>query len=337
MKRSPLRSVPTNVITGFLGAGKTTAVLSLLRQKPADERWAVLVNEFGEIGVDRSLFEGQAGSGADVAIAEVPGGCMCCAAGLPLQVALNQLLRRARPDRLLVEPTGLGHPREVLEMLSGGYYRDVLSLQRTATLVDARVLSDERYTSHKSFQQQIAVADLVVANKADLYDEQDRARFATYVSQQCDERVESLVAQHGEIPLAHLDRSSGAVFPSRESHTKGTVPELASQRPFPPEGVVSATNRGEGFESVGWRFAPDWVFDRTRLRASLGQVNVERIKGVFITGDGCFAYNSSGDGLSETPIEACKESRIELIADRIDPEFGEQLARCATSRSGQSE
>lgn len=329
--------MPTNVITGFLGAGKTTAVLSLLRQKPADERWAVLVNEFGEIGVDGSLFEGQAGTGADVAIAEVPGGCMCCAAGLPLQVALNQLLRRARPDRLLVEPTGLGHPREVLETLSGGYYRDVLSLQRTVTLVDARVLADERYTSHRSFQQQIAVADLVVANKADLYDEHDRARFVTYVREQCDERVETLVTQHGEIPLTDLDRSSGAVFPSREPHVKGTVPELASQRPFPPEGVVSAANRGEGFESAGWRFAPDWVFDRTRLRASLAQVNAERVKGVFITADGCFGYNSSSDGLSETPIDTCGESRIELIAEHIDPEFGEQLARCAGSRTGQPE
>lgn len=55
---SQIRAVPTNIITGFLGAGKTSAILHLMRHKPANERWAVLVNEFGEIGVDGSLFQG---------------------------------------------------------------------------------------------------------------------------------------------------------------------------------------------------------------------------------------------------------------------------------------
>ena len=78
-----LSAVPTNIITGFLGAGKTSAILHLLKTKPVHERWAVLVNEFGEIGVDGSLFEGLYGEQQSVFIREVPGGCMCCAAGLP--------------------------------------------------------------------------------------------------------------------------------------------------------------------------------------------------------------------------------------------------------------
>ena len=76
---------PTNIITGFLGSGKTTAILHLLKNKPADEKWAVLVNEFGEIGVDGSLFEGKNSKKQGVFIREVPGGCMCCTAGLPMQ------------------------------------------------------------------------------------------------------------------------------------------------------------------------------------------------------------------------------------------------------------
>ena len=84
--------IPVNIITGFLGAGKTSTVLNLLNQKPKDEHWAVLVNEFGEIGVDRSLMQGHSVTHNDVVIVEVPGGCMCCAAGLPMQMALSQLL-----------------------------------------------------------------------------------------------------------------------------------------------------------------------------------------------------------------------------------------------------
>ena len=113
-----IRAVPTNIITGFLGVGKTSTILHLLKSKPNNERWAVLVNEFGEIGIDGALVQGQQTEEQGVVIREVPGGCICCAAGLPMQIALNQLLAKAKPDRLLIEPTGLGHPKEVLQVLS---------------------------------------------------------------------------------------------------------------------------------------------------------------------------------------------------------------------------
>ena len=109
--------IPTNIITGFLGVGKTTVIKHLLSTKPVNERWAVLVNEFGEVGLDGSLLQEAERSDQDVYIREVPGGCMCCASGLPMQIALNQLIMRSKADRLLIEPTGLGHPKEVLNAL----------------------------------------------------------------------------------------------------------------------------------------------------------------------------------------------------------------------------
>ena len=125
---SKLKQIPTNIITGFLGVGKTSSILHLLKHKPGNERWAVLVNEFGEIGIDGSLMQGQYSENSGVFIQEVPGGCMCCVAGLPMQVALNQLLTKAKPDRLLIEPTGLGHPVEILQILSDKFYQKILRL-----------------------------------------------------------------------------------------------------------------------------------------------------------------------------------------------------------------
>ena len=116
--------IPVNVITGFLGVGKTSAILRLLEQKPADEEWAILVNEFGEIGVDQSLLKGQLAPRSDVMVFEVPGGCMCCAAGLPMEMALSQIFFLGEPDRLIIEPTGLGHPAEVLGVLAPEAYAD---------------------------------------------------------------------------------------------------------------------------------------------------------------------------------------------------------------------
>ena len=172
-KNDPIKNVPTNIITGFLGVGKSSAIVHLLQSKPDDERWAILVNEFGEIGVDGALLQGQSTEESGVFIREVPGGCMCCAAGVPMQVALNQLLTKSRPDRLLIEPTGLGHPLEVLRVLAEQQYQGVLSIQRIITLVDARQLSDSRYSEHETFKQQIAIADVIVGNKQDLYQQSD--------------------------------------------------------------------------------------------------------------------------------------------------------------------
>ena len=116
-----ITDIPTNIISGFLGTGKTTAIGNLLSQKPNDERWAVLVNEFGEVGVDASLIKAGRPVEGEIFLSEVPGGCMCCSNGLPMQIALNQLLARARPHRLLIEPTGLGHLEEVIGILSSGF------------------------------------------------------------------------------------------------------------------------------------------------------------------------------------------------------------------------
>jgi hypothetical protein len=106
----------TNLITGFLGSGKTTSILHLLANKDPAEKWAVLVNEFGEVGIDGALL-----SDSGAMIKEIPGGCMCCVNGLPMQVGLNTLLRQGKPDRLLIEPTGLGHPKQILDLLTARF------------------------------------------------------------------------------------------------------------------------------------------------------------------------------------------------------------------------
>ena len=88
-----------DIISGFLGAGKTTLIKKLIAEGLSSERLVLIENEFGEIGIDAGLM-GQSDSG--VVIREVPGGCLCCAAGVPTQVAVTQLLARAKPDRLLI-------------------------------------------------------------------------------------------------------------------------------------------------------------------------------------------------------------------------------------------
>ena len=337
---SRISSVPTNIITGFLGSGKTTAILHLLNTKPADEKWAVLVNEFGEIGVDGSLVSGQHSEGSGVFIREVPGGCMCCAAGVPMQVALNELLSRARPDRLLIEPTGLGHPEEVLAVLAGEHYQESLSVEKVVTLVDARKLTDSRYTEHGIFNQQIAIADVLVGNKADLYGEADKAALEQYAAAHATANVTVVVTEQGKLDLAVLSGARATTTPHYDhdhdhahSHDHGhhhhdhSAP-LASELPIPECGYLKVENEGEGFRSVGWRFAANKVFNHGQLQTFISTLSAERMKAVFITDKGLYGYNLSTDGLSETVLETCDESRIEIIANELDSSWEKALLSC---------
>ena len=153
---------PTNIITGFLGSGKTTAILNLLKNKPANENWAVLVNEFGEIGIDGAILTQQG-----TLVKQVPGGCMCCAAGVPTSAAITSLLR-SKPDRLIIEPTGLGHADKILATLMSDQFREHIDLKATLALVDPRNLSNPKYLSNDNFIEQLSIADVVIGNKVDL-------------------------------------------------------------------------------------------------------------------------------------------------------------------------
>lgn len=189
----------TTLVTGFLGSGKTTTLLHLLSQKPTGEKWAILVNEFGEIGVDGALL---ADNGAT--LKEIPGGCMCCVNDLPLQIGLNTLLTWNRPDRLLIEPTGLGHPAQILALLASGTYQNWLTLRATLCLLDARQLSQPRYRDN--FRDQLAAADIIIANKQETYTDADRETLASWRRASADDRYLFTVSR-GQVPVTLLDRA----------------------------------------------------------------------------------------------------------------------------------
>ena len=103
-----IKPIPVNLISGSLGVGKTTTINYLLEHRPEGEKWAVLVNEYGMVGLDAALMDcpDAADQSDSIQVREVAGGCICCSAGLMFEVSLALLLKE-EPDRLLIEPTGL--------------------------------------------------------------------------------------------------------------------------------------------------------------------------------------------------------------------------------------
>ena len=155
-------SVPTVVIGGYLGAGKTTLVNHLLRNA-AGRRIAVLVNDFGEIAIDADLIVG-----ADGDVLSLAGGCVCCTIGDDLVGALETLLTRApRPDLLLIETSGVGMPGSVAQTASLLADLDVEGVVVLADAETVQTSAEDRYVGD-TVRRQLAQADLVLLNKTDL-------------------------------------------------------------------------------------------------------------------------------------------------------------------------
>jgi G3E family GTPase len=154
--------VPVTVIGGYLGAGKTTLVNNLLRNA-GGLRLAVLVNEFGELPIDRDLIVAE-----EDGLISLAGGCVCCSYGSDLIEALIEMSKRVpAPDHILIETSGVALPGAVAQALGlvGGVRLDAIVVLADAETVRSR--SDDRYLAD-TIARQLGEADLVLLNKADL-------------------------------------------------------------------------------------------------------------------------------------------------------------------------
>ncbi|HSB97282.1 MAG TPA: GTP-binding protein [Spongiibacteraceae bacterium] len=310
------KPIPTNLITGFLGTGKTTAVLDLLRKKPVGEKWAVLVNEFGEVGIDGAILRG---SGAE--IREVAGGCMCCVADLPMKVALNALIARAKPDRLLIETTGLGHPQALIDTLTDEPYGELLELDAVICLVDPRKLREQRYLEHKIFRDQLNIADIVVANKTDLCDADDKLVFSDFVTAQQPPKQAWGWSTQGQLQLQWLSlKHGGQRIAPRNTPQKNNLLRMPMP-PLPPLSLATdelftrRENSVDGYFSCGWLFAGQVTFEYSTIVKLLEHLNIARFKGLIKTEQGNYVFNDRDGMPNIEPVGELADSIVELIHD----------------------
>ncbi|HHT00968.1 MAG TPA: GTP-binding protein [Thiomicrospira sp.] len=315
MSHSPL---PVHLITGLLGSGKTTTLKHLINQKPSHERWGVLINEFGDIDIDAASLEPQ--TSQQLQVSQVSGGCVCCTAQFGLVEAINQLLTHSI-DRLLIEPTGLGHPAKIIDTLKQTPFKCALSLQAIVCVITPKQLTETRWKKSPVMRDLVTLADLILLNKTDLSSETEQACSVSILNSIYPPKQLILPTQFGKIDLNTLFKphrpAQFVLLQGLENHQQQTALQsehFASQTPSNQACSVSK-NSQQHLIALGWIWGNTLQFNRVKLTAFFNELTplLSRAKGLLKTGNEWQLINWSEEQLQFEDLAWRQDNRLELL------------------------
>jgi cobalamin biosynthesis protein CobW len=218
--------IPATVITGFLGAGKTTLIRNLL-ENAKGRRIALVINEFGDVGVDGEILKG---CGIDTCreedVIELANGCICCTVADDFVPTMKKLLERPDPPQhIVIETSGLALPQPLVRAFNWPEIKPRVTVDGVVTVVDAKALAEGRFADDEEavqaqreadpnldhenpieelFEDQLNCADMVIVNKTDLLDADEHAAVTAELREKVRSGTRLVPARHGQIDIAAL-------------------------------------------------------------------------------------------------------------------------------------
>lgn len=278
-------TVPVHLVTGHLGAGKTSVLRHLLARRPASERVGLVVNDFGEARVDDALLSALAGERR-----EIRGACVCCTAPAGFAAAVAELLPRV--DRLFVEPTGLARPADLVDALRRAPFAADLALAPVIGVVDPAVAADPQ--AAPEVRDGLSVAEVVVINRADLAP--DGATAA----------LEAWLAASWPGPRRVVKTTFGVV--------PDDVLAPGDDLPRSPAGRLRLAAPAHGAVARSLQVGPEVVFRREAVEALLADPLWLRAKGLVRTDEGWLEVQRAAGRVTSAPTGWRRDTRVDLLA-----------------------
>lgn len=326
------QTLPVHLITGLLGSGKTTCLKHLIQQKPSNENWAILINEFGEVDIDASQLQSNHNTHS-LNIQTVSGGCICCTAQIGLVNTINQLLsdHTLNFDRIWIEPTGLGHPAKIIDAIQHTQFLRPLALQKIVCIVTPQQLTTERWKKSAVMRDLINLADIIILNKIDLSDRQSIANSHTILENCYPIKNQILHSQYSRVALSELlgDRSAkpftllslkAQTNTEEREHQRQTANQqmpYASKIHGTQTCYISqeANSNSSTLLSMGWIWDNTLQFNRVKIKAFFTQIApyLIRAKGLIKTGKEWQLINWSEGELQFEDIAWRQDNRLECL------------------------
>lgn len=294
--------IPVNIITGFLGAGKTTAIIRLLNQKTSDEHWAVIINEFGKISIDSQTLKSSNVKGS---VYDISGGCICCSAKGYFNENLKEIINSGEFSRIIIEPSGLGGIDMVSEVVESN---PNLILKPKICLVDIHLVDNVRIHQLPIYRVQIIKSEIIVFTKCDLIE---------------DKLVE-----------VELRRKFDELYPSKEIREYSTIFTLLNgyndvsqqERNFRLAVQTNKELEDENYQQKIFIFDPGAVFETEILTDIFSKYpEILRAKGHVRTKNNWLLVNYT---LSYSNYELCdikEQNEIVVITEKVSDYFFDQL------------
>ena len=295
--------IPVNIITGFLGAGKTTAIIKLLNQKTSDEQWAVIINEFGKISIDSQTLRSSTTAGE---IFDIVGGCICCSARGYFYENLTEIIQSGKYSRIIIEPSGLGGIDMVSEIV---IENQRLTLMPITCLVDIHQVENARLQMVPIYRIQILKSDIIVFTKCDLLNDKIREN--------------------------ELILKFNALFPGKNIQESVSISNLNESNLLDKSALqkfrlLSNKNNqlsDSDYQKKIFTFDAEKIFDSTKLtQIFVNYPEIIRAKGYVKTENGWKLMNYSFSGCNYENSTPKEQTDLVIITENLPSIFFEQLS-----------
>ncbi|MCL6447872.1 MAG: GTP-binding protein [Armatimonadetes bacterium] len=317
-----------DIVNGFLGSGKTTFIQNLVKQLVPLERIVILVNEFGDIGIDGALLAKD-----DLEVVELTSGCICCSLAPDLGRQLLKIATKIKPDRVIIEPTGVATIQGLLSVVGGLRLEKYVEAIKVILLIDGVEFTDFHAGYQTFMESQISLADVVIINKCDLIPSAVVREIRKTISK-INQRAIVLDTKYGQVALEQM----------------GTPPVPGDLNDGGGDRCLRHHHHHDDFEKKITTYQTftrkdHGIFDLNRLKkyfdsfGSLSQGQVVRAKGIFRCPEGWQRIDFvPASGTIITPLaENFDQSRVLIIGQNlVHSNLAENLQKCLLSSAGKT-